>query len=299
MTATATVLVCVRNDWRVLRLLDSLNRQSFDADRLRVVVVCSGREDYGVALDGFRFDLRVIRCGDVRLSVKRNIGLEHVESPYYLTTDADCVAQPDWVATLVRRLERADASVVGVGGGIDKYAADTMTQRYGITVNDGQAALNYLPALHLPYIAGANAAFRTGPVRNIGGYDEDFLCGDDVDLCYRLGLAGGRLEVDPDARIYHEDVARLLQHYRRFRYLAIDQALLFKKYRAASGRRWTFDTYPFRRLGLATRMALRDLPAVAKGRWHAPKTALVTSVEAFGVLAGDLQGAWRHRVLYL
>ena len=41
-----------------------------------------------------------------------------------------------------------------------------------------------------------------------------------------------------DAWIRHEDRQRLIDHYRRFRHLAVDQALLFKNYSELSGRRW-------------------------------------------------------------
>ena len=105
------------------------------------------------------------------------------------------------VTNMVQRLDAAPASVVGIGGAIQKYAVDTIVRRYGITIDDGQADLNYLPALHLPYVTGANSAYRMEAVRNCGGYDEQFVCGDDVDLSYRLGLAGSTLGVEPGAII--------------------------------------------------------------------------------------------------
>lgn len=295
----ATVVVCVRKDRRVLRLLESLTRQSLDRRRLQVVAVCSGEDVYGSALEQFDLNLVVVKTADIRLPVARNIGLSHVQAPYYLTTDADCVAEPDWVARMVGRLEMAGEQFVAVGGRIKKYAEKTMVQKYGITVDDGQRSLNYLPALNLPYVTGANSGFRTDRVRAVGGYDESFFCGEDVDLCYRLGLAGGQLTVEPAATVYHEDRERLIDHYRRFRYYAIDQALLFKKYRQWSGRRWLVDDYPIRRLRDAGGTLLSGLSSIARGQWEAPQKALVTAVEAFGVLAGDLRGSWRHRVLYL
>lgn len=303
MTASAeggaTVLVCVRNDRRVLRLLESLTRQSFDPRRLRVVVVCSGEDVYGSALERLDLNMVVVRTPDIRLPVARNIGLSHVETEYYLTTDADCIADAEWVARMVGSLESGGEPVVGVGGRIEKFATRTAVQKYGITVNDGQRSLNYLPALDLPYVTGANAGFRTHRVRSVGGYDEGFFCGEDVDLCYRLGLDGGRLVLDAAATVYHEDRERLIDHYRRFRYYAIDQALLFKKYRRWSGRRWLVDGYPVRRLRDAGRTLVRGLSGTATERRDAPKDALVTAVEAAGVLAGSIRGSLRHRVFYL
>ncbi len=164
-----SVMVCVRDDWRVLRLLESLRAQTLDPSRFEVVVVNNGREDYGSRLEGFPFDVTVVRTGGGSLAAARSRGFELVRGTYFATTDADCVTTPQWLDALLYSFEHEDATLVGVGGAIRKYATGTLVQRHGITANDGQKGLQYLPASPLPYVTGANAAYRTEAVRRVGG----------------------------------------------------------------------------------------------------------------------------------
>jgi glycosyltransferase involved in cell wall biosynthesis len=294
-----TVVICVLDDWRVLRTLSSLTAQSVNPARFRVVVVASGREDYGAAVSRFPLDLQYIHTDVPRLAMKRNIGLAAVTTPYFLTIDADCVADPRWIEEMTRALRSGGPQVVGVGGRVGKYAVDTFTQRYGITVDDGQSELNYLPALDLPYVAGAAAGFVTKRVLAVGGYDETYRCGEDVDVCYKLGLAGGQLAIAEDAWIRHEDRRRVVDHYRRFRHLAIDQALLFKSYRSYSGRSWCVSPYKVRLVLVAAKTAIGGIPAAIRGDRSAVASSLATVVQAAGIFAGQVRGSLRHRVLYL
>lgn len=297
--AALTVLVCVKDDWRIMRLLQSLQRQTVPATEYRAVVVTTGRERYGDQLTSFDFSVESVESPEHRLAAARNRGLRRVETELVLTTDADCVAAPDLVEQVIASFDSAAQDVAGIGGAIGKYAADTAVRRYGITINDGQAKLQYLPASPLPYITGAHASFRTAALRDIGGYDERFSCGEDVDICYRLGLVGSRLEVNPCAKVFHEDRATLLGHFQRFRWYAVDQALLFAIYRGGAGRRAYVNPYPWRRAADALRSLADGLPAFVRGDMTEAAAAAVTLAEAAGVLAGDVEGSMRHRVLYI
>ncbi len=84
----------------------------------------------------------------------------------------------------------ANGDVAAAGGPIAKHQPGTWAQRHAITIVGGQRKLSYLPALDLPYVAGANAGFVTAALRMAGGFDEELLSGNDVDACYRMGLRG-------------------------------------------------------------------------------------------------------------
>jgi len=149
------------------------------------------------------------------------------------------VARPGWIEHLTARLAAGD--VAAAGGTIVKHQPGTRAQRHAITVVDGQRSLSYLPALHLPYVAGANAGFVTSALREAGGFDEELLSGNDVDACYRLGLRGHRVGLAPDAVIEHEDRATVTAHFRRFYTYAVYQVLLYAKYKHLSGKRYVLD----------------------------------------------------------
>jgi glycosyltransferase involved in cell wall biosynthesis len=293
----ATVLVCVKGDRRVLRLVESLLRQTSPADRYEVIVVENGSS----ALDGIaKLDparVRYLHTHEPNAAAARNLGLAAARGRFLLLTDADCVADPEWVERLSERL--ASGSHGAVGGAIRKHHPQTLTQRYGITVVDGQQSLNYLPALPRPYVVGANAGYPTALVRELGGFDEELKSGHDVDICYRLGLHGHRIGLAPDAIVFHEDRWAVGDHFRRFRHYAIYQVLLHAKYKTISGKAFVVNPYPFRRVASALAATPRAVLHLLSGDAGPAVEAFLKLVEAAGVWSGDLVGSIRYRQLYL
>ena len=292
----ASVVVAVKDDERVRRLVDRLLGQTVPLDGYEVIVVENGSARFA-DLDGLGGVVRYVHADAANSAAARNLGVAAARGRYLLLTDADCVPEKDWIEKMTDRLAVGD--VIGVGGCIGKFNPRTWTQRYAITVVDGQRGLNYLPALHLPYVVGANAGFHTRSVREVGGFDPQLRSGNDVSLCYQLGLAGHQLGTAPDAVVWHEDRTTVAAHFHRFRFYAIYQVLLFAKYRHVSGRRAVLDTYPLRRTAGALLVVPRGLFRLAAGDPGPLSRAVLQLVEAAGVLAGELEGAVRFRQLYL
>lgn len=266
-------------------------------DSYEVIVVENGTAQFA-DVDGLGDGaIRYLHQRAANMAAARNAGLAAARGRYLLLTDADCVARPDWIEQMTAVL--AEGSVAAVGGAIAKYQPRTWTQRYAITVVDGQRTLSYLPALHLPYVAGANAGFVTELLRQVGGFDEDLRSGNDVDVCYKLGLRGHSIGLAPAAVILHEDRAGLLAHFRRFRRYAVYQVLLHKKYRAVSGKRLVLDGYPLRRALAALAAIPQAASGVTRADWGPGQRAVLQLVEAAGVFIGEVEGAVRFRQLYL
>ncbi len=227
----------------------------------------------------------------------RNAGLGIARGRFVLLTDADCVARPGWVEAMTRYL--ACSEVAAVGGMIIKHQPRTWAQRHAITIVDGQQRLSYLPALHLPYVAGANAGFVASALREAGGFDEDLRSGNDVDVCYRLGLRGHRVGLAPGAVIEHDDRSTVAAHFCRFYRYAVYQVLLYAKYKHISGKRYVLDTYPLRRAIQATTSLPNCAARLLRGDPGPASVAVLQLIEAAGVFCGDISGAIRFRQPYL
>jgi GT2 family glycosyltransferase len=207
------------------------------------------------------------------------------------------VVAENWIERIVEVLSSSHASAVG--GRIEKYKPETLVQRHGITLVDGQRTLNYLPALHLPYVVSANVGYDREQLVAMGGFNERLLSGSDVDICYRLGLTGHTIDLAPDAVVYHDDRRTVGDHFQRFAHYAQYQVLLFALYRPISGKRMVINPYPWRRAaGALVRLpsALFDLII---GRPSSALEALLQLVEAAGVWWGDLRGSLKYRQMYL
>jgi glycosyltransferase involved in cell wall biosynthesis len=292
----ASVVIAVRRDARARRLLASLASQTMPREAYEVIVVENGSADLADT-DGAYGITRYAHLGRPNSAAARNTGLDLARGRFLLLTDADCVARPGWVEQMAARLAGGD--VAAAGGPIVKHRPATWAQRYAITVVDGQRKLSYLPALHLPYVAGANAGFVTSALREAGGFDESLRSGNDVDACYRLGLRGHQIGLAPDAVIEHEDRATVTAHFCRFYRYAVYQVLLYAKYKHVSGKRYVLDTYPLHRAA----GAVTSLPGCAVRLLHGdpgPASAAVLQlIEAAGVFCGDISGAIRFWQPYL
>lgn len=292
----ASVVVAVRGDARARRLLASLASQTIPRESYEVIVVENGSADLADT-DGAYGLVRYVHLARASSGAARNAGLELARGRFLLLTDADCVARPSWIEHLTARLATGD--VAAAGGRIVKHQPGTWAQRHAITVVDGQRTLSYLPALHLPYVAGANAGFVASALREAGGFDEELLSGNDVDACYRLGLHGHQVGLVPDAVIEHDDRPTVTAHFCRFYRYAVYQVLLYAKYKHVSRKRYVLDAYPLRRAlqvgasmpGSAARL-LRGDPGPASA-------AVLQLIEAAGVFCGDISGAIRFRQPYL
>jgi GT2 family glycosyltransferase len=293
----ASVVVAVKSDRRVYRLLESLLEQTAPPDSYEIVVVENGSAvlaDVAAMGDGA---VRYLHTPQANMAAARNLGLAAAKGQYLLLTDADCVAAPDWVEQLTDGL--ASGPFGAVGGAIGKYQPTSVTQRCGITVVDGQQHLSYLPALWLPYVAGANAAFITAALREVGGFDEAFKSGNDVDICYRLGLQGYAIGLAPRAVVLHEDRPTVGAHFRRFKDYAVYQVLLYAKYKHISGRPYVVNPYPFMRVSGALAAAPRALIRLLRGDSFPAAKLVLQLVEAGGVWWGDVLGSLRFRQLYV
>ena len=292
-----TIVIAVTSDRRVRRLIDSLLSQSVPTGTFEIIVVENGSSELADIESMGDGETRYFNIATANMAKARNVGLAAANGRYLLLTDADCVAQPDWIERMIERLDEGQYSAVG--GRIHKFEPTTWAQKYAITVVDGQNELSYLPALQLPYVAGANAGFLTAEVRKLGGFDEQLRSGNDVDICYRLTLAGKHVGLAPRAVVLHEDRASLSAHFSRFRNYAIFQVLLFAKYRHVSRLRFVINPYPPKRVGAALLATPRALFDLLRGNVGPISRTLLQLVEAAGVWCGDIEGSIRHRQLYL
>lgn len=141
--------------------------------------------------------------------------LEDVETPYVVLLNNDAEVQPGWLAALLAPLD-SDPLVAGVcsklllpdgrvnsaGGYVDPdgYAHD---RGFG-GLDDGSLDVPQ----EVAFATGTAAAFRTQAVREVGGVDPRFfLYYEDVELSWRLWLAGWKVRYEPSAVVVHQHSA--------------------------------------------------------------------------------------------
>lgn len=205
MTPSASIVVPVRDAERTITecVRSLLELRADPAPEL--VVVDNGSTDGTLeALRGFGDRIVVLHEARRGAAAARNAGIAGSRGELIAFTDADCTVEPDWLAELA---SACDDPRVGVAGGtILATPGANQVELYGESIHDHRSAIEvYEP----PYAITMNWASPRRVLEQVGGFDEDFLRCQDVDLSFRIVQAGYRLAFVPGAVVHHHNESTL------------------------------------------------------------------------------------------
>lgn len=239
-----SVLVCTRNGAMTLAAcLEALGRQTHPD--YEVIVIDDGSMDATVQIaQRFPF-VRCISQPGSGLSVARNRGAQEATGEILAYTDDDCIPHSDWLLRIGLALD--DSSWVAAGGpnippaprnSMETLVASSPGAPTHVLLNDEEAE-------HLP---GCNLCIRKSALLGIGGFHPDFTtAGDDVDICWRLREAGGRLRFVPGAMVWHHRRFTARAYLRQQTGYGKAEALLMKhhpdRFGPLGGARWRGAIY--------------------------------------------------------
>lgn len=210
----SVLIVNYRSGGWLARCLDGLDAQGFrDFD---VVVVDNGSGDGSIGpararagRAGFTLVESAVNLG---FAGGNNLAAARAAGRWLVLLNPDAVAEPDWLARLadaVGRYPRAAAfgstqisyddpgRLDGVG---DAYHVSGLGWRAGI----GRPVAEVPPDHPAFAVCAAAAAIRRDAFEAAGGFDERYFCYfEDVDLCFRLRLAGHEVVQLAGARVRH------------------------------------------------------------------------------------------------
>ncbi len=195
-----SAIVCSRNGAATLRqCLVGLSRQT--SKNHEVLVIDDGSIDETPEIvKAFSF-VRYIRQDPAGLSAARNRGAREASGQILAYTDDDCIPDEDWLLRLGAAFDDPAWSAAG-GPNIPPPPRNTIEAIVAAAPGaPTHVLLNDEEAEHLP---GCNFSVRKEALLRIGGFHTDFTtAGDDVDICWRLRAAGGRLRFVPSAMVWH------------------------------------------------------------------------------------------------
>ena len=220
MAVTKVVILNWNGETHLKRFLPSVVIST--PPEVEIVVADNGSTDSSLDVLRRKFPtVRVIELG-------RNWGfaegydraLAQLEADYFVLLNSDIETPPGWVEPLVAALE-ADSRLAAVapkllaysdkrmfeyagacGGFIDRYGYPFCRGRVLTTVerDEGQ----YDDSREVFWASGACFCCRADAFRKVGGLDASFFAHmEEIDLCWRMQLAGYRIGVVPQSRVYH------------------------------------------------------------------------------------------------
>ena len=213
MTPLTTIIVVTHNSARFLpRLCAAVAAQR--ETRWRLVVIDNGsRADERPRQSDLPPSASLIQSEiNLGFAEANNLAARDVDTPFLAFLNPDAFPNQDWLAALVATAERFPragavgstqlrADTPGVYDGVgDVLHASGMAYRAGYG-----RRLARTPSLGEPFSACAAAMLvRRAAFEEVGGFDARYFCYfEDVDLCFRLRLAGWRILQTPDAIVAH------------------------------------------------------------------------------------------------
>lgn len=212
--------------------LDSLHKTTFRD--FTALVVDNGGEASDLAGLEYRYpDVTVLRLpANAGYAGGCNAGLRQVSSPYIVFLNDDTIVEPDWLGHLVETVER-DSAV----GALQPKILSLPERRQGRRVFDyAGAAGGLIDRLGYPYCLGRSFVGREADsgqydhprdifwasgvalfarrevVERLVGFEESFFMHmEEIDLCWRMSLAGCRVRSVPQSVVWHEGGASLAE----------------------------------------------------------------------------------------
>ncbi len=215
LAADCTIVIVAYNCWsHVFRCLDALAVQTLTG--FHTILVDNGNENPEVLarVQSYRNTTYVARGSNVGFAAANNWGIGKAGSvEWVMLLNPDTVPAADFFEKMLAatvqfpnisffgaRLLQAQNPALLDGDG-DCYHVGGLPWRSGM----GQRAAEASVAPRETFAPCAAAAlYRVSALREVGGFDEEFFCYmEDVDLGFRLRLAGHRCLTVPDAKVLH------------------------------------------------------------------------------------------------
>jgi O-antigen biosynthesis protein len=239
-----SVIICTYNGTATLRpCLESLQRLRHTSFEVLLIDDGSTEDIASIAADFPA--VRYIRQEHAGLSAARNLGMREACGEILAYTDDDCLADEDWLGHIAAGFD--DPQWMACGGPNIPPAPRNEAESI-VAAAPGAPAhvmLNDAEAEHLP---GCNLTIRKAALEAIGGFREAYrTAGDDVDVCWRLREAGGRLRFMPGAMVWHHRRRSFSAYLRQQRGYGHAEALLMKDhpqhFGPIGGARWRGAIY--------------------------------------------------------
>lgn len=197
--------------------LNSVHTAQRTAPAGEILIVDNGSTDRSaeVAVEWARgrdVDLRVIDAHEKPGEpFARNVGLAAARGEHILYCDADDIVAPTWIKSMTDALRTAPYAT----GPVDMHE---LNPAWIADVRGSSVTGRSTMYEQVPYAHGCNMGFRRETLLKLGGFDEAYTAGCDLDIAIRMWEAGHDLSYHDGALIHYRLRPTLRATYRQGRF---------------------------------------------------------------------------------
>jgi GT2 family glycosyltransferase len=205
------LIVAFNSGPHLQRALDGLAAQTFGD--FEIVLWDNASEDGAASAARLPANARLVLSGDnLGFAGGNNAAARETGAGLLALLNPDAIPEPDWLERLVGALDARPDAVMAASRQLDAARPDRLDGAgdvfhvSGVCYRGGFRAPAASAAMEGETFSpcGAAALFRRAAFDAAGGFDERFFCYiEDVDLGFRLRLAGGACVYVPDAVVRH------------------------------------------------------------------------------------------------
>lgn len=230
-----SIIIPVYNAERTIKkCIDSL--LMIDYPNYEIIIIDDGSTDKTKdILSEYKNRIKIIESQHIGPSACRNMAVKRSKGNFLAFTDADCLADKNWLKELMGGF--FGDKVVSVGGTQLSPQDET---KFGKSVQAFFELTGFLGGyikskkdteiIKVPHNPSCNVMYRKNVFSEIGAFDENLWPGEDVDLDYRLKKKNYVIMNNSKAIVYHyrpESLKELLKMMYRY---GVTQGILTKKY---------------------------------------------------------------------
>ncbi len=211
--AQVTVIIINYNSGALLeRCLDCLSNQTLKPDQI-MVIDNNSHDDSTECVDQY-LDAKLRRTDiNVGFAAANNLALHDCSTEFVALLNPDAFPEKDWLQRLYEAANsRPEVAAFGSRQMIDEspHCLDGIGDKYhisGLVWRDGYRCTQEgigLSSREIFSPCAAAALYRRDAIVQVGGFDEGYFCYvEDVDLGFRLRLAGYKAMYIPNAVVHH------------------------------------------------------------------------------------------------
>lgn len=175
--------------------LDGVLHLDYPKDRIHVIVMDHGSTDGTEDIVHSRGVEFHSAPSAKSIGELRNRGVEISSDGLIAFLDSDCIPLPDWLSSAVDTLDKHNINVTGYDYLISDDPTWIEKLWYDMRKLDGQRENIVIPA--------GNFIIRRSTYLEVGGFDVNFIVGEDTDICMRLIENNHRIIASPSIKVVH------------------------------------------------------------------------------------------------